>query len=489
MKIVTADVMRREDLAATEKFNIPGIVLMENAASETVNFMEKEIGLCDKKTVVVCGGGNNGGDGLAIARKLFCKGYDVQIYTAFEREKMTDSAMTNLLSAEKLSVPFTNSLDGFDIIVEALLGIGITGNVRENFAEIISEINRKNATVISVDIPAGVDSDSGDVCGTAVFADYTVTMAYGKPGLFTGQGKMCSGKVIVADISLPPDGCSDYYAIDKEMVDSWMPEMNMLAHKGSNGTVAVAAGSVGMTGAAALCCMGALRNSAGIVKLFIPRNLNSIMEVKLTEAMTVPANNDNFFRKDDAVAFLGIKADCIVIGPGIGRNKETVDFVLEIVKNSEVPVVVDADGIYALSMNIDVLKEAKSEVILTPHPGEFSRLTGVSVEEINKNRVALAKEFAQKYNVTLLLKGPGTVVAEPEGTVYINTTGNEGMAKGGSGDVLSGIIGAFVCRGALHPGALGCYVHGKAGDIAAEMHGKVSMLPSDILNYIAEKEC
>jgi len=482
MKLVTSEQMRMEDFRATEKFNIPGIVLMENAASETVAFMEREIDLKGKSIVVVCGGGNNGGDGFAVARKLYCKGYDVSICGVFSGGKMTASAETNLISAEKLRIPFVEKPDGFDVIVEALLGVGINGNVRDDIAEVINRINTQNSVVVSVDIPAGLDADNGNVCGNAVKADYTVTMGYGKPGLYTGEGKLYSGKIFVADISLPPDDEAKLFLIDEKCERLWMPKTNLLAHKGSNGTLAVAAGSLGMTGAAALCCNAALRSSAGIVKLLIPENLNSVMEVKLTEAITVPGCRKDFFCKKDAESLLSMGADAIVIGPGIGRNPETVEFVLEVVKKSEVPVIIDADGIYALSSNINVLKEANA--VLTPHPGEFSRLLGVSAEEINHNRINLSRDFAVKYNVTLLLKGAGTVVAEPDGTVYINSTGNEGMAKGGSGDVLSGIIGALVCRGSEHPAALGSFIHGKAGDKAAGIFGKISMLPSDIINNI-----
>ncbi len=482
MKLVSSERMRFEDKRASENFGIPGILLMENAASEFVRFMENKVCLTKSKILVVCGGGNNGGDGFAIARKLFCKGHDVSVYAAFNKEKLTESAGVNYSSVLKLGIPFSTKIEGFDYIVDALLGIGVLGDVRDDFAEIINKINNSEAKVFSVDIPSGICADSGRICGCAVKADYTVTMAYGKPGLYTGKGMLYSGEIYVADICLPQDNECDIHLVDEGLAEEMNPQIKSDAHKGTNGTLCVAAGSKGMTGAAALCCMGALRSSAGIVKLLVPENLNSIMEVKLTEAITIPVEGEDYLRKENADSLP--ECDALVIGPGLGRNEETLKFVQAVIKKADVPLVIDADGIYAVSMNIDILREAKKDVILTPHPGEFSRLCGLSVQEIENNRVDVARAFAEKYGVTLLLKGPGTVVAEADGTVFINTSGNEGMAKGGSGDVLSGIIGALLCRGVQHPAELGAFLHGRAGDKAAEKMSKTSMLPSDILKYI-----
>ena len=484
MKILNSDRMRFEDSRASEFYGIPGIVLMENAANETVCILENKIEMSNKKTVVVCGGGNNGGDGLAIARKLFCKGYDVSVYAAFDKDKLTEASAINYNSVLKLGISFTNDISDADVVVDALLGIGISGEVRSNYAEIISKINNSCAFIISVDVPSGICADTGRVCGCAVQADCTVAMAYGKPGLYTGKGKLHSGEVFVADICLPPDDEADIFIIDEEFVNVYYKKINPDAHKGTNGTLVVAAGSKGMTGAATLCCMAALKSSAGIVKLLVPENLNEIMEIKLTEVITLPVNSKDYFAENDADTLLENFKEAIVIGPGLGRNPETVKFVQKVIKNADVPLVIDADGIYAVSMNIDIIREAKKNVILTPHPGEFSRLCGLSVQDIENDRIGSARDFAIKYGVTLLLKGPGTVVAEPDGRVYVNSTGNEGMAKGGSGDVLAGIIGALLTRGVSHAAVLGAFFHGKAGDKAADVLGKDSMLPTDILNYI-----
>lgn len=484
MKLVSIERMRREDKAATTDYGIPPIVLMENAATETVRIMEEKTCLKNKKILVVCGGGNNGGDGFAIARKLFCKGYDVSVFTTHSRSRVTDTSLINYDSCVKLNVPFVDDIISADIIVDALLGIGIRGEIGVELLNIIRKINGMRATVFSVDVPSGICADTGKMSLVAVAATYTVAMGYGKPGLYTGKGKLFAGEVIVADICLPVNHDAKIELTDEAVIAPLAPLVFGDDHKGKNGTLVVAAGSKGMTGAAYLCCMGALRCSAGIVKLFIPENLNPIMEVKLTEAITCPVKSEDFFKEKDAQDILSCNCDAIVIGPGIGRNEETVRFVHNVIKNAKVPVVIDADGIYAVSMNIDILQEAKTSVILTPHPGEFSRLCGLTVEEIENDRIGSAKQFAKKHDVTLLLKGPGTVIAEPDGKIFINPNGNEGMAKGGSGDVLAGIIGAFSCRKALKPAVIGAFVHGKAGDKAAEALSKTSMLPTDILNYI-----
>lgn len=485
MKIVNTQQMKKEDKEATERYGIPSIILMENAASESVKYILEEYKNV-KSAAIVCGGGNNGGDGFAIARRLVCRGINVAIYKCFDETRLTPDALTNFNSVKALSIPETEGFEGFDIIIDCLLGIGIVGNVREEAAEIIRKINGSGKPVVSIDVPGGLDADEGFPHGMAVRADLTVTMGYGKPGLYTGEGKKYAGKIVVADISLPPNTCGELFLTDESLLEAWLPENDVLAHKGSNGTLVAVAGSVGMTGAAALSCQAALRTGAGIVKLAVPKNLNCIMEVKLTEAMTFPVLSEDFFTEQDADIVLNAaeNAKAMLIGPGLGRNEQTVNFVHKIIRNADVPLIIDADGIYAVSMNIDILKEAKQKVILTPHPGEFSMLTGIAPSEINSRRVALSAEFAKKYGVTLLLKGPGSVIAAPDGRVYINPTGNEGMAKGGSGDVLSGIIAALVCRNAENPAAAGAFVHGRAGDMAVEILGKNNMLPSDIIKYI-----
>ncbi|MDP4118200.1 MAG: NAD(P)H-hydrate dehydratase [Bacillota bacterium] len=488
MKLVDSNQMKKEDKEASEKYGIPPILLMENAAAQSVKIIDEEISIRGKRILIVCGGGNNGGDGLAMTRHLDNRGYDVTILKLFDENKMTESAATNfnIIKRMKINVVEYSDFKNYDIIIDCILGIGLKGDVRGDIAEVIEEINLSGKTVVSIDVPSGIDADSRKVCKTAVKADYTITMGYCKTGLCTGEGLVYSGKVIVADISLPRNEDARYFFTDSELLENWLPEKNLAANKGNNGTVLIMAGSVGMTGAAYLACAGAMRAGAGIVKLAIPENLNMIMEVKLTEAITLPLKCKNFFDENSADKILEFakNADVLAIGPGLGRDEQTVKAVHKIIKNTDIPIVIDADGIYAVSENINVLREANVPLILTPHPGEFSRLTGKEIGEINDNRIAIASGFAKEYGVTLLLKGAGTVVALPDGEVYINPTGNEGMAKGGSGDVLTGIIAALWARGTENPAVAGAYIHGKAGDTAAMESGIMQMLPTDLLKYI-----
>ncbi len=488
MKLVNSDLMREEDKNATEIYGIPSIILMENAGLRSADIIHKKYDVSGKKVIIVCGKGNNGGDGLVIARQLLKFNAQVVVYSLFDENNMTDSAKVNYEIVKKLGITVVKSADftEFDLIIDCILGVGISGNVRDEIADVICEINASKKPVVAIDIPSGIDACSGRICGEAVLAHMTVTMGYGKIGLYTGAGVLYAGQVVVADISLPQNNDCTYNLTDHELLDKWVPKLDKLANKGSNGMVFVVAGSVGMTGAAQLTCMGALRSGAGIVKLAVPENLNSIMETKLTEAITVPLACENYLDEASAEEILekSTGADVFIIGPGIGRNEQTAKAVHKIIRNTNIPLLIDADGIYAVSLNIDVLKEAKVPVIMTPHPGEFSRLIGKTPEEINDNRVAEAVDFSCKYGVTLLLKGAGTVVAMPDGEVYINPTGNEGMAKGGSGDVLAGIIGALWARGTENPAAAGAFIHGCAGDRAAEGKGKTQMLPTDLIKYI-----
>lgn len=483
MKIVTTEQMFKEDTEATSIYGIPALLLMENAATECIKIIENEFSFNNKKVLVVCGGGNNGGDGLAIARKLFIKEINVSVFKAFNETGLKEEGKINLDIVSKLGVPFSETLDGFDLIIECLLGIGIKGNVREKEKNIIEHINSLTVPVVSVDVPAGICANTGKVCGCAIKADLTIALGYGKPGLYTGKGYEYSGKVKVVDISLPPNNDGDLYYLDK-IPDKWILNENPLAHKGNNGKVLIVAGSKGMTGAACFTALGAHKAGAGLVKLVTPENLNEIYEKKLTETITMPVNCRDYLDESCCDDIINSGYDAIIIGPGLGRNEQTVCLVHKLIRNARVPLIIDADGIYALSLNINILREAKSPVYLTPHQGELSRLTGISVENIENDRIGVCRSFVKEHNVTLLLKGAGTIIAEKEGNVYINSTGNEGMAKGGSGDILSGILGAFVAKNVPHSASFAAFIHGMAGDKAAEINGKCSMLPSDILEHI-----
>ena len=456
------------------------IDVMEKAAEAVADFIELRFDK-DVKICVVCGKGNNGGDGYAAARLLYSAGYDVCIYNVFETPQTTD-AKTNFDAAANLGVPFVKKIDA-DVVIDAVLGIGISGGCN---LDVIDEINESGAYILAVDVPTGVNADTGAVLGKAVRVDATVTFGCIKTGLLQYPGKTLAGEIVLAPLDFVCADTKTFYP-DEDDIANMIPDMAADEHKGSMGRVCIIAGSRGMTGAATLSAMGALRAGAGLVSVIIPDNLNAIMEVKLTEAMTVPAACADALTFEAAKkAIDSVAADSYVIGPGLGRG-EDIYKIVEYVLKKDVPVVIDADGINALCGNIDILKQFGKKAILTPHPGEAARLVGISIEDVQNDRITFAKTFAKEYNTTVVLKGAGTVIAAQSGNTFINLTGNPGMATGGSGDVLSGIIGAFAARKmpAEYAAAAGTFVHGLAGDIAAREIGQMGMLPTDMAKCVA----
>lgn len=485
MKIVTPAQMRNIDKTAVD-MGVPSILLMENAASAVVC----ELPVNAESFLVVCGTGNNGGDGYAIARQLYAGGKCVDILAAGLPK--TEDSITNYNIAKSIGIPFV-AIDGlgeYDVIVDALLGTGISGEVRQPERQIIDYINKTDSYVCCVDIPSGTDAKSGLPCGISVKADKTVTFCCVK------QGQMWSsniGKLVVKSISIPKQSVEreniTTESISREYVKSIIPDRSTDAHKGSCGKILAVAGSEGMTGAAKLCCEAALRCGSGLLKLAIPRSLNIAMESVLTEAMTIPvAEYEGAICENAADTVISHikKSDALVIGCGLSVTDETKKAFNKIVESCDIPMVIDADGINILSENIDLIKG--KTVVLTPHPVEFSRLTGLTLDEIYADRVKAAADFAAEYGAVTLLKGQGTVVALPNGKAYINATGNQGMATGGSGDVLAGIIVSLMGQGlcAADAAIAGVYLHGLSGDVAKEYKGIYSMLPTDIINCIGE---
>lgn len=498
MKACFAAQMREIDKSASELAGIPSIVLMENAAISCVKHLEK-IDLKNKRTAIFCGKGNNGGDGFAIARHLINKGIEASVFLVCGSDFSGD-ALTNYEILSKMGADISEILDedslkykimSYDIVVDAIFGTGIKGEIKGIAAEVIEAINKYAKYVFSVDIPSGVNADDGSIGNVAVRADMTVTFAAYKIGMLSFPGADFCGKIIVEDISIPKyiKEHININVIDQKIAENIMPKRKANSHKGDYGKLFIVGGSKGLTGAPAMAAEAALRCGCGLVTVGIPENLNDIMETKLTEPMTLPLSQTDGFIDSASAAEILKKAegcDALVFGPGIGRKPEITDILREILKNSKIPVIIDADGLYVLSKDMDMLFGCSCNLIFTPHEMEFSRLTGYSPEEIQKNRLSLSEKFASELGVTLVLKGAKTIVTTPEGKQYINITGNDGMATGGSGDVLAGMIGAFLARGCTECEAavLGVYCHGLAGDKAAEILGKDSLMPSDIISSI-----
>lgn len=498
--IVTAKQIASMDRYAIDDLEIPGIILMENAGRGIVDIALSLLGRPEQKRVhIYCGPGNNGGDGYVVARHLSNKGADVRVFILARQEKIKGDALINLEILLKMEqdVSFIEKnpqVEKPDLIVDAMLGTGVAGSLRGLFAEVAEFINLQNVPVLSVDIPTGVNADTGAVEGPAIKATATATMALLKRGLVFSPGREHAGQVLIVDISMPSavvkEKQQNVWLQEKEDIVPLLPVRSPDAHKNNCGTVATVAGSEGFTGAACLTSEAALRAGAGLSYLCIPQSLNPILETKLTEVITWPFDDAGmgYLHKgcfQEMILPLQ-KQNVVAIGPGLGQHDGTAHLVHLLLEKLELPMVLDADGLNVCAGSIDSIKNYRGEMILTPHPGELSRLIGLPAGEIVANRIEVAKETAVTWNKVLVLKGGPTIIAFPDGRVFVNSTGNAGMATAGSGDVLTGLIAGFLAQGldAGQAARAGVYVHGLAGDLAKNETGEMGMLAGDILRFV-----
>ena len=504
MKLVTGEEMRLIDKIAIEEYKIPGIILMEAAGRTVVEEIEEFLLLsANKRVVVVCGKGNNGGDGFVIARHLLLKNYSVKVYLLASPEEIIGDSKANLDILMKLNcIPeypikadnLRKDLLESSLIIDAILGTGFKGNISYDIKSAIEIINASDTTVFSVDIPSGVMADSGAISQSVVMANKTIALQLPKIGNVNYPGALYNGELIVKDIGIPNRTHQELplknNVITKEALIKVLPKRKGDTHKGTYGNALIVAGSAGMTGAAILSANAAMRMGAGIVRLAAPDSINSILESRLTEVITIPLKESKrgYMGIDDIDKVIGMLniSNAIAIGSGCGTTLELENLIRNVLEISEIPIVIDADGINVLSHKIDFLSKAKVPVILTPHPKEFSKLTGLSIQEINNNRVETARSFAVKWKVHLVLKGARTVVAYPNGEIYINITGNPGMATAGSGDVLTGMITGLLAQGIKPDIAVvaAVYLHGKAGDFAALEKGEYGLIAGDMVEAI-----
>ena len=490
MKVVTAEQMRGLDNTAIHNFNVPSLELMENAGRQTVDVMLDRYGdPLGKQVAIFVGPGNNGGDGLVIARLLAARLARPVVFLLFPSKKLKGDSARNYsrllelpveiieVSDEKNLHEASAVLNNCWVVVDGIFGTGLTREITGTFAAAIRAINEAPCPVVAVDIPSGINTDSGKTLGISVQADITVTFGQAKIGQVIHPGRESTGFLKVVDIGIPVNAVSKA-DIRLELLESdvgeWLPVRVPTSHKGSFGHLLIVAGSMGKTGAALLCGSGGLRSGTGLVTLCIPYELNTIIESGLWEAMTVPlqsAAQGILSIEDYTVIRESLQGkQALVMGPGIGTAKETAELMEKLYCEIETPMLVDADGLNILAADTTLLNKAPGQRILTPHPGEMARLTGISTSTIQKNRLEVTKEFATKHNVHVVLKGADTVVCDPDGNMAINPTGNPGMAAGGMGDVLAGLIGGFLSQG-LSPwqaNCLGVYSHGLAGDRLAE---------------------
>lgn len=490
MKLVTAKQMRGLDDAAINIFNIPSLQLMENAGSMTVEIMLEKYGDPEGREVgIFVGPGNNGGDGLVIARLLAARMARPTVFLLVPAAKLKgDSALNHkrLLEFPCRVIEVTDQedlqqiaaiLDDSWLAVDAIFGTGLTRDLSGNYAAAVELINNAHCPVVAVDIASGLHADNGKILGNCVQADLTVTFGQAKIGQAIYPGREFTGCLAVADIGIPNKAVT---AADIQVellgneVGRWLPPRTPMAHKGTYGHLLIMAGSTGKTGAAMLCGLGALRSGTGLVSLCVPYDLNLIIETGLWEAMTIPLQSTAkgiFSIEDHRViqdALLGKQA--LAIGPGIGTAAETAELVKRLYSEVELPMLVDADGLNILATDAELLKSAPGPRILTPHPGEMARLTGCKSADILENRLDISRDLAERHNVHVVLKGADTLVCDPAGKVAVNPTGNPGMACGGMGDILTGVIGGFLAQG-LSPwqaSCLGVYTHGLAADRLAE---------------------
>jgi len=507
MKVVTPEQMREIDKRTINEIGIPGIVLMENAARKVTDEAVKMLGFPRGKLVaVIAGKGNNGGDAFAVARQLKGEGCHVKAFVTALKKDITGDAGINLSILEKIGESpvelvdesrmedLKNTLEKADLVVDGLLGTGLKGEVRGFIKEVINIINMAQKPVLAIDIPSGVSGETGQVLGCCIQADKTVTFALPKLGMLVHPGLDHTGELVVADIGIPSkviEGMKiDTYITDSALVASMMPRRFKNSNKGDYGRVLIITGSEGMTGSGCLAATAALRTGAGLVYVGVPAGLVSIYDAQVMESVTIPLEDERTGRLSKR-CLSRIEAeikrmDVLAVGPGLGTGDDIFDIVARMVEMADVPLVVDADGLNVLSRDVSVLKNLKTQMVITPHPGEMARLCGISIGEVQDNRIDVAREFAEKWKVVTVLKGARTIIALPDGTIYINPTGNAGMATAGSGDVLTGIIASLIGQGVTpwHAAVAGTYLHGMAGDNAAQVRGEHGMIAGDIVNEL-----
>ena len=508
MKVLTSQQMKDIDRRAIEDLGIIGPILMENAGIQIVlAIRERFLDLEDENITVLAGKGNNGGDGFVVARHLFNQGCRIQVLLLSKMNELKGDAALNARIAEKIGVPIfeittekhwvshRRKLSASTVVVDAIFGTGLTKPALGLYKTVFDSVNRLEAFIIAVDIPSGLSSDTFEPIGPCVKADLTVTLAAPKVAHLFPPSENFMGERVVADISIPPflfdDKSMKLELVEPQAITPLFSKRSKDTHKGTYGHLFVLSGSLGKTGAAVMAGKAALKMGAGLVTVGTPKSCLSLVARSMVELMTVPLpeTSDKTFSEEALDLSLSLREgkDAFLIGPGISTHDSTRKFVKAFLPHVRVPVVLDADALNILVPHPEILKSLKIPVILTPHPGEFARLLDCTTNEVLKNKLDLVSRFAQEYGVYLVLKGYRTLTATPDGKIFINPTGNPGMATAGSGDVLSGMLAAMIIQEKnILPAVLAAvYVHGLSGDIAAERLGEKSLTARDIIRYIS----
>ncbi len=504
MFVVTAQEMRELDRLTIQKYGVPSLTLMERAGEGVARALLERFGPAAKRgTLVVAGKGNNGGDGLVVARHLKKKRIPCEVVLLARKEELSHDAAENLraylkikgrlfeVTRESLSL-LSERLKGKRLLVDAILGTGLKEEVRGFYADAITIMNTSGLPVVAVDIPSGLDTDKGRPLGTAIKAEMTVTLGFPKLGQVVHPGLSYVGELAVAEIGIHPQAVEEVRPqtelLEEEDIGWLIPSREPDTHKGTYGHLLVMAGSRGKTGAAILACRAAMRAGSGLVTLAAPRSLNGIFAGSLVEVMTEPlkdnSNEESEPLSDHEWRRLLDKKSALLFGPGIGVKDSARTALRWLLKNLEIPWVIDADGLTILAEEAERLRFAKTPPVLTPHPGEMARLTGADTATINRDRIGVARSFARDHRCHVVLKGARTLIATSDGRVFINPTGNPGMASGGMGDVLSGILAGLLTQGLEIADALklGVFLHGFVADRAASARGEIGLIASDVVD-------
>ncbi|MEA1974121.1 MAG: NAD(P)H-hydrate dehydratase [Bacillota bacterium] len=506
MKLITNKEMKILREIAINEYGIPSVVLMENAARsvcDEILKIKQEV----SRVIILCGVDNNGGYGFALGRQLFNENVKIEIVIVGDPKKIQGDSLINLEILRKMNIKIesVNDIGGinrlknivtkYDILIDAISAIEIE-EIKDTLKLLIEAVNGLENDIISIDIPTGVDGNTGKIKGVAINANMTIVLMLPKFGNILYPGAEYCGKLIIKNTGITPMIIDKLNlttnVIEKKEVRENLPLREKNSHKGMFGRGVIVAGSIGLSGAAILTCRSALRAGIGLIELFVPESIDGIISSNVTEVITCPL-------KETRKGVIGInsisdiikgvkRSDVISIGPGCGNTNELFEIVKQIILESEKPVIIDADGLNVLSRNIEILKDKKAKIILTPHIGEMSRLTGLSADEINENKIEIVKKFAKEYGVILVLKSARTVIGFPNGKIYININGNSGMATAGAGDVLTGIITSLVAQGVEPEKSviIGVFIHGYTGDLMAEKFGEYGLVAEDIIRGISK---
>jgi len=508
MRVLNAAQMREADRRTIDDIGIPSLVLMENAGRQAVAAMEAMYSdLSDRQVAVLCGRGNNGGDGFVIARTLVQRGIDVAVFLIGSVGDVRGDARVNLEILGRLGLTVVEVADSqawelhfsevsdCTLIVDAIFGTGLNAPVSGFIESVIADVNTSGLPVVSIDLPSGLSADSAEPIGPSIEAGLTITIAAPKLPLVLPPGELRAGDIVIADIGIPIEVLDNVTGPRVELLTRGAMREIVVprtadSHKGDYGRVLLVAGSRGKTGAAHLAAVGALRSGAGLVTVATPASCQPVLAGMAPEYMTEALEEaDGGLAVDEIDRVLEMARDVVAIGPGLGQAPATRNFIQQIVDRATMPLVIDADGLNAFASAPDRLTGREGrDIIITPHPGEMARLVGMSTHEVQAHRLEIARNFASAHRLFVVLKGHRTLIATPDGKVFINPTGNPGMATGGTGDVLTGMIAAWLAQllDAEAACKLAVYLHGLAGDLAEADEGEVAMTSADVAGHLGD---